>query len=146
MILSDRQPERQMILTDYQTDWLTDSERDAFNNCLTNHWIIMLVYKFRWIYLCRYIIKLNRGHIQFPVWGHCLWWGVYRGNIKDSGWKIQGTPKTTLSHACTHPTNWTYHNKQQLQHYWQGGPGAGQDHKRIYLHNGKQSKIKQEHW
>ena len=45
------------------------------------------------------------GHIQFPEWGYWLWWGVYRGNIKDPWWKLQGTPKTTLPHPCTHPTN-----------------------------------------
>ena len=60
------------------------------------------------------------GHIQLPVWGYCLWWGVQKGNIKDPWWKIQGVPKTTLSHPCTHPTSWTYYNKQQLQHHWGG--------------------------
>ena len=56
---------------------------------------------------------------------------------------MQGVPKTTLSHPHAHLTNWTYHNKQQLQYYWQGGPGAGYDHKGINLHKVKQSKIKQ---
>ena len=25
------------------------------------------------------------GNMQLPMWGHCLWWGVHRGNIKDPG-------------------------------------------------------------
>ena len=39
-----------------------------------------------------------------------------------------------------------HYNKQQLQHHWEGGPGAGQDHKRICLDKGEQSNAKQEHW
>ena len=74
----------------------------------------------------------------------CLWWGVHRGNIKDSGWKIQEAPQTTLSHQCTHPINWTYINNQQLEHHWEGGPGPGQDHKRSHLYKEKQSTFKQE--
>ena len=49
------------------------------------------------------------------------------------------------NHAHIQQTGHT-NNKQQLEQHWEGRPGAGQDHKRIYLHKGKQSNTNQEHW
>ena len=46
------------------------------------------------------------------------------------------------SSICAHPINRTQLHSQQFQQYWEGGPGLGQDHKRSYLHKGKQSNIK----
>ena len=86
------------------------------------------------------------GNIQFPMCGHCLQWGVHRGNIKDPGGVVKRAPKTTLSHLCAHTTNRTQPHSQQFQHHWEGGPGTGQGHQGSHLHMGKQSNIKQEYW
>ena len=40
----------------------------------------------------------------------------------------------------------TPHRQQQLQHHRKGGLGAGKNHKRVYLHNGKQPHLKPKYW
>ena len=60
-------------------------------------------------------------------------------NIKDTGWKIQGTPQTALYHLCTQPTNWTQHITWQLQHYREGGPCPAQTIKEAIYYKGNQS-------
>ena len=53
--------------------------------------------------------------------------------------KVQGAPKGTLSHPCAKPTNLAQCYTREFRHHREGGPGPSQDHKGIYLHEGKQA-------
>ena len=54
--------------------------------------------------------------------------------------------QATLTHTWAFTSHRTSHRQQQVQHHRKGGLGAGKNHKRLYLHKGKQPHLKPKYW